>query len=196
MYVIDSYSLNVCINIIYVERITCLGVAPCDPSSRISRDSVQLLIKLSWNETLIGLMPMAGRFHMKIYFKTEISVSYNCIHVPIRILWIWYVTGKTIACQNLIYTEIVLNDTNSILICQQWEKMSINNRLPVTLDLIGNIPAIGFGISDGITKKGGMMHQFLWDAPHIDTCPSQTPCGSWKWSRLWKKLLLCLTVLS
>lgn len=94
MYVIDSYSLNVCINIIYVERITCLGVAPCDPSSRISRDSVQLLIKSSWNETLIGLMPMAGRFHMKIYFKTEISVSYNCIHVPIRILWIWYVTGK------------------------------------------------------------------------------------------------------
>lgn len=85
-YVIDSYSLNVCINIIYVERITCLGVAPCDPSSRISRDSVQLLIKSSWNETLIGLMPMAGRFHMKIYFKTEISVSYNCIHVPIRIL--------------------------------------------------------------------------------------------------------------
>lgn len=48
-YVIDSYSLNVCINIIYVERITCLGVAPCDPSSRISRDSVQLLIKSSWN---------------------------------------------------------------------------------------------------------------------------------------------------
>lgn len=51
-YVIDSYNLNLCINII--ERITCLGVAPCDPSSRISHDSVQLLIKSPWNETMIG----------------------------------------------------------------------------------------------------------------------------------------------
>lgn len=36
--------------------------------------------------------------------------------------------------------------------------MSINNKLPVTLDFIRDIPAISFGISNGITKQGGMMH--------------------------------------
>lgn len=36
--------------------------------------------------------------------------------------------------------------------------MLINNRLLVILDLIGNILVIGFGIFDGIIKKGGMMY--------------------------------------
>lgn len=40
MYVIDLYSLNVCINIIYVERIICFGVVFCDFSLRILRDFV------------------------------------------------------------------------------------------------------------------------------------------------------------